>query len=165
MKKIVLSLLLLTGLVFSQTWTVKKLSYDAVAGVSFSGSNIDSSGLVTGTRSTEKDASLLGTGGNTIWFAMSLDGNSTSDTLLVWLQGYDELTGNWVSIDTLSSGLVSTAAGTTTTTGTLSLSGYFPTWAVFLKQKSTSTDPSDDEVFKLSLFAVPPTLPERSYWK
>lgn len=165
MKKLILILLLATAVGYGQTWTVKSLTYTAIAGVSFQGSDIDSSDLASGTRSTEIDWSVMGTGGNTIYFAMALDGNGALDTVQVWVQGKDPLTGNWVSIDTLSAALISTAAGTTMTTGTLSISSYFPTIAVYLSQKSANTDPSDDEIFYLTMFTVPPNILERSYWK
>jgi hypothetical protein len=168
MKKYFLALI--AGLLFStavmgQTWSVKNLNYNAVAGVSFSGTGLDSLALLSGIRSTSIDWSIMGTGANTIWFATSLKGNGTSDTVLVWLHGYDELSGGWVAIDSLTNAMVSTTAGTTVTTGSLTLSSYFPILAIWVKTKSANTGPSNGQALRVSLFTVPPTLPDRSYWK
>jgi hypothetical protein len=93
---------------------------------------------------------------------------SANDTLMCLLQGYDPLTGNYNTLDSLGGIVIySTTDGGTTTYGTVSLStnGYSPYVRLLIKRPSATNDQADNGTFEISIYAPPAVTVDPKWWK
>ena len=174
MKKIIgLILLLITVSVFSQVpqgnFNVTKVWYKTVILYHTTFTDVDSLDLVSGLTTDVWDwGDICGNTTDAPSFRYAYTTTSANDTLMCLLQGYDPVTGNYNTLDSLGGILIySTTNGGTTTYGTVSLStnGYSPYVRLLIKRPAATNDQADNGTFEISIYGEPVVTMDPKWWK